>query len=141
MHPFYSSDFATAVETAIEDAELKTSCEFKVHIEEYCDEDVFDRAAYVFSEVGLHKTSARNAVLIFIVVQNRKVVILADRGITNVIDNSRIQNEVFALTNAFRAEDFVFGIQQSLDRMSAELSKYFPRLANDVNEISNSISK
>ncbi|MBM3449109.1 MAG: TPM domain-containing protein [Bacteroidetes bacterium] len=141
MHPFYSSDFATAVEKAIEDAELKTSCEFKVHLEDYCNEDVFDRAAYVFSELGLHKTVARNAVFIFIVVQNRKVVILADGGITSVIDNAQIQDEVLALTNAFREGNFIVGVEQSLNRMSAVLCKSFPRQANDVNEISNSISR
>ncbi|MFM9421604.1 MAG: hypothetical protein RIR06_65 [Bacteroidota bacterium] len=141
MHPFYSSDFARAVEKAIEDAELKTSCEFKVHLEDYCNEDVFDRAAYVFSELGLHKTVARNAVFIFIVVQNRKVVILADGGITSVIDNAQIQDEVMALTNAFREGNFIVGVEQSLNRMSEVLCKSFPRQANDVNEISNSISR
>jgi len=141
MHPFYSSDFSTSVEAAIENAELNTSCEFKVHLEDYCNEDVFDRAAYVFSELGLHKTAARNAVLIFIVVQNRKVVILADGGITSVIDNTHIQEEVLALTKAFRDGNFIAGVEQSLVRMSAALSKSFPRQANDVNEISNSISR
>ncbi|MFN4885854.1 MAG: TPM domain-containing protein [Bacteroidota bacterium] len=141
MHPFYSSDFARAVEKAIEDAELKTSCEFKVHLEDYCNEDVLDRAAYVFSELGLHKTVARNAVFIFIVVQNRKVVILADGGITSVIDNAQIQDEVMALTNAFREGNFIVGVEQSLNRMSEVLCKSFPRQANDVNEISNSISR
>jgi uncharacterized membrane protein len=141
MHPIYSSDFARAVEKAIEDAELKTSCEFKVHLEDYCNEDVLDRAAYVFSELGLHKTVARNAVFIFIVVQNRKVVILADGGITSVIDNAQIQDEVMALTNAFREGNFIVGVEQSLNRMSEVLCKSFPRQANDVNEISNSISR
>jgi uncharacterized membrane protein len=141
MHPFYSSDFSTSVEAAIENAELKTSCEFKVHLEDYCNEDVFDRAAYVFSELGMHKTVARNAILIFIVVQNRKVVILADAGINKVTENFQIQQEVATLTDSFRAGNFTTGVVQTLDRISTLLSKSFPLQVNDVNEISNSISR
>jgi len=95
----------------------------------------------VFSELGMHKTVARNAILIFIVVQNRKVVILADAGINKVTENFQIQQEVATLTDSFRAGNFTTGVVQTLDRISTLLSKSFPLQVNDVNEISNSISR
>ena len=56
MEFFFEEQFSTQVEKAIEEAELLTSAEFKLHIEEACKEDLLDRAAFVFSELGLHKT-------------------------------------------------------------------------------------
>jgi uncharacterized membrane protein len=141
MHPLYSSEFAERIEAAIEEAESRTSCEFKVHLEDFCEEDVFDRAAYVFSELNLHKTKARNAILVFVVVQNRKVVILADAGVTSVLNNTLIDEEVKNMTEAFRSGMYVSGVAESLGRMSRYLSPIFPREANDINEISNSISR
>ena len=40
---FFEDDFSRLVEKAIEEAELLTSAEFKLHIEEVCNEEVLDR--------------------------------------------------------------------------------------------------
>lgn len=141
MHPLYSQEFSSAVELAIESAELKTSCEFKIHLEDDCNEDVFDRAAYVFSELELHKTQQRNAILIFIVIQSRKVVILADVGVSNSLSTAYIEEQIALLTSAFKSENFISGISEVLDRMGNFLSASFPRTENDVNEISNTLSR
>ena len=51
-----SSEDEKSVRQAIIDAELKTSGEIRVHIEENCRVDVLDRAAYVFEKLKMHKT-------------------------------------------------------------------------------------
>jgi uncharacterized membrane protein len=141
MEVFYSKEFAGSIEKAIQLAESKTSCEFKIHIEEFCNEDVYDRAAYVFSELKLHKTQRRNAVLIYLAYLSRKIVILADVGARKNLSETFIQNEINLLVEDFKQEYYISGITDLLERLANSLSASFPIQENDSNEISNSISR
>ncbi|MFM7771051.1 MAG: TPM domain-containing protein [Bacteroidota bacterium] len=121
MEVFYSREFAGSIEKAIQLAESKTSCEFKIHIEEFCNEDVYDRAAYVFSELKLHKTQRRNAVLIYLAYLSRKIVILADVGARKNLSETFIQNEINLLVEDFKQENYISGITDLLERLANSL--------------------
>ena len=69
------------IEHAIAQAELTTSAELRVHLEDNCKEDPLDRAAYLFEKLEMHKTALRNGVLIYVAFQDRKLAILGDAGI------------------------------------------------------------
>ena len=64
---FFSADEKELIQNSIKNAELDTSGEIRVHIEDECDEDVLDRAAFIFSKLKMDKTEQRNAVLFFVV--------------------------------------------------------------------------
>ncbi|MBW3131091.1 TPM domain-containing protein, partial [Hymenobacter profundi] len=52
---------------AIQQAELTTSGEIRVHLEDTCPTpEPLDRAAQVFAELGMHKTAQRNGVLFYL---------------------------------------------------------------------------
>ena len=70
---------------AIRQAELNTSGEIKVHIENHCRGDVEERSLYVFNRLKLNETQLRNGVLIYLAVKDRKFAILGDEGINNVV--------------------------------------------------------
>jgi uncharacterized membrane protein len=70
---------------AIKEAEMNTSGEIRVHLEEHSQVDSFDRAKKVFSSLEMHKTDLRNGVLFYVGVQDHSFVILGDQGIDKVV--------------------------------------------------------
>ena len=69
---FFSKQEQDDITQAIMNAELDTSGEIRVHIENTCSGDVLDRAAFVFKQIGMNKTQLRNGVLIYLAVKNRR---------------------------------------------------------------------
>ena len=78
---FFSPQEEEEIRQAVMSAELDTSGEIRVHIENTCSGDVMDRAAYIFKKLGMNKTAQRNGVLIYLAVKNRRFAILGDQGI------------------------------------------------------------
>jgi uncharacterized membrane protein len=141
MEFFFEEKFSREVEKAIEEAELLTSAEFKLHIEEVCNEDVLDRAAFVFSELQLHKTQLRNAVLLYVSVNDRKVSILADAGAKTHLSEEVLSNCLSTLINDFKSSSYSAGIRSCFFTLADALKSSFPYQANDINEISNKVSR
>lgn len=81
---FFNQEQKTQVTDAIQEAELNTSGEIRVHIESNCNEEVLDRAAFMFEKLAMHKTELRNGVLFYLSVNDRKFAILGDAGINKV---------------------------------------------------------
>ena len=141
MEFFFEEQFSIQVEKAIEEAELLTSADFKLHIEESCNEDLLDRAAFVFSELELHKTEKRNAVLFYVSVNDRKVSILADAGAKAHLPEEFLSNCLSSLINDFKLNNHAEGIRSCFLTIASALKSHFPYQENDVNEISNKVSR
>ncbi len=128
------------VVAAIETAELSTSGEVRVHLDDKCKGDVLDRAAYVFEKLEMHKTEQRNGVLFYLAVQDKKFAILGDAGINqNVSDNfwEEIKSEVIS---NFKKGDFAGGLSSGIVKAGEQLKAHFPYQEDDVNELDNEIS-
>ena len=138
---FFEDGFSRLVEKAIEEAELLTSAEFKLHIEEVCNENVLDRAAFVFSELELHKTEQRNAVLLYVSVNDRKVSILADAGAKAHLSEQFLSETLSTLINDFKMNQYAQGIGSCFRNIASALKSNFPYQENDINEISNKVSR
>ena len=82
---FFTSEQKMAITDAIKQAELNTSGEIRVHIEDKCKGDVLDRASFIFEKLKMHKTQLRNGVLFYLAVKNKKFAILGDAGINAVV--------------------------------------------------------
>jgi uncharacterized membrane protein len=125
---------------AIKQAELNTSGEIKVHIENYCKDDVEQRSLVVFSHLKISKTKLHNGVLIYLAVKDRKFAILGDEGINKVVEDG-FWNDVKDLMQAhFREGRFAEGLEQGIQRCGEKLKAYFPYQSDDINEIPDEIS-
>ncbi len=125
---------------AIEQAELNTSGEIRVHIEKSCKIDVLDRAADVFALLKMHKTQLRNGVLFYFAISDRKFAILGDAGINSKVPNNfwdSIKEEMLVL---FKQGDITSGLEKGILLAGVKLKEHFPLQKNDVNELSNEIS-
>jgi uncharacterized membrane protein len=126
---------------AIKQAELNTSGEVKVHIEENCSEaDPFERAKQVFQHLSLDTTAQRNAVLFYLAHVDRKFAVLGDIGIDQVVPPNFWESTRDTLRMYFAQNDFSGGLQMGIKEAGLQLKKYFPYQSNDINEISNEIS-
>lgn len=136
----FNSEEEQAVKIAILNAELDTSGEIRVHIENICNGDVLDRAAYIFEKLKIHHTKQRNGVLFYLAVKNRKFAVIGDAGINAVVPENFWDNIKHNLLNHFREGRFAEGLMLGISETGELLKKYFPYQTNDVNELSDDIS-
>ena len=73
---FFSKEEKELIKSAVKEAELNTSGEIRVHIDNHCREEVMDRAAWWFEKLEMHKTEKRNGVLFYLAVKDHKFAIL-----------------------------------------------------------------
>lgn len=128
------------VRLAIAAAEERTSGEIRVHMEDHIEEDVLDHAAFIFEELGMHRTRHRNGVLIYLSVADRKLAVIGDEGIDRRVP-ANFWNDVLGLLKlhlaAGRPAD---GLVEAVHTVGEKLRDLFPREANDKNELPNDIS-
>ena len=125
---------------AIRQAELNTSGEIKVHIENRCKGDVEQRSLFIFDKLKLNETKLRNGVLIYLAVRDHKFAILGDEGINKVVEDG-FWNDVKDLMLAhFKEGRFTEGLEQGIMRCGEKLKTYFPYQSDDINEIPDEIS-
>ena len=125
---------------AIRLAELNTSGEIKVHIENHCRGNVEERSLFVFNHLKLNETQLRNGVLIYLAVKDNKFAILGDEGINNVVEDSFWNDVKDLMLSHFKEGRFAEGLEQGIQRCGEKLKTYFPYQSDDINEIPDDIS-
>ena len=125
---------------AIRQAELNTSGEIKVHIENRCKGDVEERSLVVFNRLKLNETQLRNGVLIYLAVKDHKFAILGDEGVNNVVEEGFWNDIRDLMASAFKEGRFADGLEQGIQRCGEKLKAYFPYQSDDINEITDEIS-
>ena len=93
------------------------------------------RALAAFTAHGLHHTRARNGILIFVSLLERRVEILADRGVNEKVEPGTWDEIVKLLTLALKSGDACAGLCAAIERCGDILGSHFPRTAADRNEL------
>jgi len=137
---FFSKEQKDLIKSAVQEAELNTSGEIRVHIDNRCKEDVMDRAAWWFSKLEMHKTELRNGVLFYLAVKDRKFAILGDTGINAVTPENFWDTIKEKMAGHFAEQDFTGGLREGILMAGGALKVKFPHQKNDVNELSDEIS-
>ena len=138
---FFSETEKEKIVAVIKQAELNTSGEVKVHVEELCTaSDPLERAKEVFLYLSLHKTAQRNGVLFYLAHESRKFAVLGDIGIDNVVPAHFWESTRDTLRQYFLQGNFSEGLQMGIKEAGIQLKKYFPYQNDDMNEISDDIS-
>ena len=125
---------------AIKQAELNTSGEIKVHIENHCRGKVEERSLYLFNRLKMHETAQHNGVLIYLAVKDHQFAILGDEGINKVVGADFWNDVRDLMATEFKQGRFAEGLEQGILRCGEKLKTYFPYQSDDVNEIPNEIS-
>ena len=137
---FLNKDQQARIVEAIKQAELNTSGEIRVYVESACKINVLDRAVYIFKELGMFKTKARNGVLIYIAYDAHKFAIIGDEGINRVVPDNFWDDAKSAMGESFSKGDFPGGICTAIGMVAENLKAFFPYSDDDENEQPDEIS-
>ncbi|MGO1751096.1 MAG: TPM domain-containing protein [Psychroflexus sp.] len=127
---------------AIKQAEKNTSGEIRVHIENKCPEDdAFDRALQIFEKLEMHKTELQNGVLFYVALEDHQFVICGDKGINDAVENNFWDATKDIVISHFKEEKYKQGLVEGIIKAGEELKENFPYQSDDINELSDDISK
>jgi uncharacterized membrane protein len=94
-----------------------------------------DRALEVFGLLRVWDTEHNNGVLVYLLLADRDVEIVADRGIDRVVDKARWQAICARMEAAFREQRYAEGVVAGIGEISALLAQHFPRAGAVANEL------
>lgn len=96
-----------------------------------------DRAIELFSQLRIWDTEHNSGVLIYLLLADRRVEIIADRGINSRVGKAGWEAICREMEVAFRAGRFEQGVLLGLERISVLLARHFPADGDNPDELSN----
>ena len=91
-----------------------------------------ERSLEVFGLARVWDTEENVGVLVYVLLADRDVEIVADRGIDRSVGAAAWQAVCHAMEAAFRRGEFAQGAQQGIADINALLERHFPRAGGDV---------
>lgn len=96
------------------------------------------RAVEVFADLGVWDTEEDNGVLIYVLLADRRVEILADRGFGSRVDPDEWAKVCRQMEREFAANRFDSGALEGVRAVGALLERSFPAMSGDANELPDS---
>jgi len=130
------------IESAVRTSETNHSGEIRVALEGDLDLDDLlrdkssrERAAEVFSQLGVWDTARSNGVLIYVLLADRDVEILADRGFEGLVEPSQWEQACRAIEAEFSGGRWEQGLLAGIEAVSAIVTAHFPAEGGDRNHL------
>jgi uncharacterized membrane protein len=130
-----------AVEAAIGRAERTARIEVRVSVAGLFWGDCQRVAERAFARMGMAATRGRNGVLVLLAPWRRRVVVFADRGITDKVDAALWSETVTSLVAHFREGHFTDGLVRAIGDLAAALATDFPPPARPPGELPDAIDR
>ena len=141
---YFSAPVRDAIEKAIGEAEALHGGEIRLVVETAFDLPELwrglparQRALQLFGQFGVWDTANNNGVLIYVLMADRGVEIIADRGITAFVGPHEWQAVCRQMEQHYRAGRFREGSIAGIEGVGALLGRHFPGKAASGNELSN----
>jgi len=137
-----SEEQEQALVDAISQAELHTSGEIRIHLEKSTgNSSAEQRAKQWFGKLEMHKTAEKNGVLFYLAIQDRQLALWAGEGINKKVPADFWQEIIDLMISKFKEGHFSEGLIDGVEKTGKALGEFFPRKDDDVDELSNEISK
>ena len=136
----FTKDEEKKIIQAIEKAELHTSGEIRLHVEDYCTANPYERALEVFYLLKMENTEARNGVLLYIAIKDKKLAIIGDKGIHEMVQEHFWDIIISKLQENFKNEVYAKAIIEAIEETGNQLNAFFPLNNDDKDELTNEIS-
>lgn len=91
------------------------------------------RAVTLFGKLRVWDTEHNNGVLIYLLLADHAIEIVADRGLARRVEAARWQAIVTGLREALRAGRFEEGVAAAVDEVDGLLAQHFPLAAGESN--------
>ena len=127
---------------AIREAEAKSSGQIRVYIQRAeLDVDPLPIAEQKFRQLGMHKTSERNAVLLFIAPRGHKFAVVGDQAIHQRCGEQFWSEVVDGMQRNFRNDRFTHALVEAIAEIGKVLATHFPRKSTSANELPDEIAE
>ena len=97
------------------------------------DAKVRERAVMMFGKLRVWDTEHNNGVLIYLLLAERAIEIVADRGLSRHVDAADWQRIAATMSAAFKAGQFEAGLNQAIDAVDALLAQHFALAPGEAN--------
>src|ERR1700731_1621449 len=131
-----------AIEQAIKAGEATHSGQVRFVVEGaldgkplFKDQPARERALDIFAHLRIWDTAHNNGVLIYLLLADRKVEIVADRGIDARVGRGEWQKICAGMEADFSAGRFEAGVIKGIEAVSRQLADYFPKQGAGANEL------
>jgi len=138
----FSPHAMAAIEQAIKASEAGHAGQIRFAVEGALDgaplfrnQSARDRAIEVFSQLRIWDTEHNNGVLIYLLLADRDVEIVVDRGIDKHVGTAGWEAICQMMETHFRAGRFEQGVIAGIEAVTAHLAKHFPKDDMDVNQL------
>lgn len=138
----FPGDTLAAIERAIKESETAHRGEIRFVVEGSLDiapllrgQTARDRAIDVFSHLRIWDTEHNNGVLIYLLLADRDVEIVTDRGIHAKVGPGEWERICRTMEAAFRQGDFQGGVVGGIREVTRHLVAHFPAIGDDRNEL------
>jgi uncharacterized membrane protein len=92
-----------------------------------------DRAIAMFGKLRVWDTDANNGVLIYLLLADRAIEIVADRGLARYVPPQHWHAIVAGMGEAFRSGHYEQGLAAAIGAVDAALARHFPLAAGQAN--------
>ncbi len=138
---FLSKEDEQEIVASIGIAENNTSGEIRVHIEKQTSLSPMDRAIEVFHQLEMERTKDRNGVLVYLAYESKQFAICGDIGIHEKVQDDFWNSTKEIMLAHFKKGNFKQGLIDGILKAGEKLKTFFPHQSDDVNELSDEISK
>src|SRR6266704_2921026 len=132
----------SAIEQAIRAGEATHSGQVRFVVEGaldgaplFRDQSARERALDIFSQLRIWDTAHNNGVLIYLLLADRNVEIVADRGIDAKVGAAGWEKICRAMEVDFQAGNFAGGAIKGIQAVSRQLARHFPKHGPGRNEL------
>jgi hypothetical protein len=140
----FPADCQSAIEQAIHQGEMTHSGEIRVAIEGglegfplFKGQTPRERAIEVFSQLRVWDTEHNNGVLIYVLLADQAVEIVADRGIHQRVGSHHWNAVCQQMQGAFSKAEYCAGAVSGVAALSRTLSEHYPHTTGRTNELPN----
>ena len=135
-HEMFGREDLNAIQQAIKAFENRTSGEIVVSFNTSSAGQPYKTARRMFAKHKLHRTKERNATLIVLYPREKKFAVVGDKGMHAKVPEDFWDDVVADMTRHFQKNEMRDGLIKGINRLGEKLAEFFPRQADDVNEIS-----
>ncbi len=138
----FSRSTLSAIEQAIKASENTHTGEIRFVVEGALDgmplfrgQSARERAIEVFSQLRVWDTEDNNGLLIYLLLADRAVEIVADRGIHGKVDSQAWNKICQQMQTAFKQKNYESGALEGLGAVTQQLVQHFPSGGENGNEL------
>jgi uncharacterized membrane protein len=121
-----SSAAAKTLQETLQSIEGDTNGKAIVHMDQYCKGDAKFKAAKIFKELNLLQHPAQNGALIYIATVDRKLAIILDQALAEVVEDDFISKSCSKLALSLQNNEISEGLKSVLHELKQVWKNHFP---------------